>query len=263
MRAELIGQYTNNSQLARVFTENWIAQNGYCLACESDRILATKANTKARDFECNRCGHPYELKGSQKAFASTVVDGAYRSMIRRIESNTVASLLLMRYSLATQLPTDLLVVHRSLITREVIQQRKPLAITARRAGWIGCNILLSGIPPEGRIPLIVNSIEIRREASRAKFQATEQLASRSAAERSWSRAVLNCLHRLPNRTFNLSDVYSFETELGVLFPMNRHVRPKIRQQLQFLRAAGLVTSDTRGHYELVSRQAGGGDPHAI
>jgi len=24
---------------------------------------------------------------------------------------------------------------------EIIERRKPLAITARRAGWIGCNIL--------------------------------------------------------------------------------------------------------------------------
>src|SRR6185437_9664710 len=35
-----------------------------------------------------------------------------------------------------------------------IEKRKPLAPTARRAGWIGCNILLKEIPSDARIPLV-------------------------------------------------------------------------------------------------------------
>ena len=33
---------------------------------------------------------------------------------------------------------------------DIIEKRKPLAETARRAGWIGCNIVLKNIPNEGR-----------------------------------------------------------------------------------------------------------------
>jgi type II restriction enzyme len=33
----------------------------------------------------------------------------------------------------------------------MIEKRKPLSSTARRAGWIGCNILLDTIPTSGKI----------------------------------------------------------------------------------------------------------------
>jgi len=44
--------YTSKSQLARVFSERWVANYGFCLACESDKLVQTRANTEARDFEC-------------------------------------------------------------------------------------------------------------------------------------------------------------------------------------------------------------------
>jgi type II restriction enzyme len=34
---------------------------------------------------------------------------------------------------------------------EIIEKRKPLSITARRAGWTGSNILFSKIPNSGKI----------------------------------------------------------------------------------------------------------------
>ncbi|WP_399257876.1 DpnI domain-containing protein [Terriglobus albidus] len=91
--------YINKSQIARVTTESWIATNQFCLACDNDHLIATKANTQARDFECSFCGHAYELKSSSKPFGKRVVDGAYASMMRRIQSGSIASFLLMEYSL--------------------------------------------------------------------------------------------------------------------------------------------------------------------
>ena len=44
----------SRSQEARVATERWVREHGYCLACESDVLRPTKANTPARDFECER-----------------------------------------------------------------------------------------------------------------------------------------------------------------------------------------------------------------
>jgi type II restriction enzyme len=243
-------QYVSKSQQARVVTEAWVAANGYCLACESDSIRQTKANTQARDFECISCGHPYELKSCLSPFGNKIVDGAYASMIRRIEGGTVPSILLMRYSVPL-IVVDLVAIHRSLITREVIQERKPLSESARRAGWVGCNILLSCVPPEGRISLVDSGAAIPREDSRARFKATSALADRSLSTRSWSRALLECLHRLQRSTFTLEQVYSFEAELSLAYPENRNVRAKIRQQLQVLRDAGLLAFEGRGTYRLV------------
>ena len=241
--------YTSRSQLARVATESWVVSNGYCLACDSDRILQTPTNTHARDFECELCGHPYELKSSCSRFGGKVVDGAYSSMIRRIEDGTVPTVLLLRYSESSEV-TDLIAIHRSLITREVIEERPPLALSARRAGWIGCNILLKSIPPEGRIPLIKESIATSKERSRTMFAATDKLFQRSLAARGWVGALLNCLHRIGPAEFTLRDAYSFESELSSKFPKNQNVRPKIRQQLQVLRDAGLVSFLGNGHYRL-------------
>jgi type II restriction enzyme len=250
--------YKSKSQLARVTSESWMASNGYCLACESERILPTAANTQARDFECQDCGHPYELKSALRPFGTKIVDGAYVSMIRRIESGSVSSFLLLRYSQSATV-TDLVAIHHSLITREVIQERKPLSPTAKRAGWIGCNILLAGIPPEGRIPLIENGVAIPRENSRAIFAATEKLGKRHLSNRNWSRALLNCLHRLPTSKFTLEQAYGFEHELSMLYPENKNVRPKIRQQLQVLRDAGLLVFEGRGIYRLVYGAKATGD----
>jgi type II restriction enzyme len=241
--------YTSKSQLARVMTESWVATNGYCLACESDRLIPTSANTQARDFECHDCGHPYELKSALRGFGKKVVDGAYASMIGRIESKHASSFLLLRYS-NTSAVTDLTAIHHTLITREVVEERKPLSQTARSAGWIGCNILLSSIPPEGRIPIIKNGAALPKEDSRALFAATEKLANQRLENRNWSRALLNCLHNLPPTTFTLEQAYSFEPQLSSLYPDNRNIRPKIRQQLQVLRDAGLLIFEGNGNYRL-------------
>ena len=241
--------FTSKSQMARVFSESWIAEHGYCLACESNRLVPTVANTQARDFECEACRHPYELKSSSRQFGTRVVDGAFSSMMRRIESAATPSFLLMRYSSAAVL--DLFAIHHSFVTPEIIEKRKPLSANARRAGWVGCNILLTGIPPEGRVTILKGGLLTSPASGRKLFQASERLTHRSIAMRSWARAVLLCLHRLPNDSFTLEQVYGFESELAKIFPANKHVREKIRQQLQVLRDASLLLFEGRGRYRLV------------
>ena len=51
--------------------------------------------------------------------------------------------------------------------------------------------------------------------------------------------------------FTLTDLYAFEARLSALHPANRHVRPKIRQQLQVLRDRGwLAFGERRGRYRV-------------
>jgi type II restriction enzyme len=238
---------TSASQRARVITEAWVAENGYCIACTSDRLLPTRANTKSRDFECERCSHPYELKSSSGVFGKRITDGAYSSMISRIRNGTVANLLLLQYGPEWQI-TNLWAVHRLLITEPIIQERKPLAFTARRAGWIGCNILLDSIPPEGRIPIIAGGESLSRAGVRKLYAATDRLQMLSPSRRGWTSTVLSALHRLGKSRFTTEDAYSIESEVSAVYPNNENVRPKIRQQLQVLRDAGLLRFESRGVY---------------
>jgi type II restriction enzyme len=76
------------------------------------------------------------------------------------------------------------------------------------------------------------------------------LANLSAEKRGWTLDVLNAISSLGKREFSLTEAYSFESELSNLHPANRHVRPKIRQQLQILRDLGLVEFLGNGRYRL-------------
>lgn len=171
-------------------------------------------------------------------------------MMRRITEGSVPTLLLLQYTAQYDV-SHLQAVHRAFMTPEVIQERKPLSASARRAGWIGCNILITAIPPEGRISLVVHGVGVEREAARATFQATSKLSGRPLAVRGWSAALLRCLHKLTLARFSLQEVYRFEGELAAIYPHNANVRAKIRQQLQILRDAGLIAFEGRGRYRLV------------
>jgi type II restriction enzyme len=46
----------------------------------------------------------------------------------------------------------------------------------------------------------------------------------------------------------LDDVYAFEGELRSRYPQNKHVKPKIRQQLQVLRDKGYIDFLGNGRY---------------
>jgi type II restriction enzyme len=137
-----------------------------------------------------------------------------------------------------------------LITETAVEARKPLAPSARRAGWIGCNILLPAIAIEGQISMIQGGVLQPKSFTRNAFARLENLSALSYKDRSWAATILNLLHRLPNRNFDLADVYKFNSELQRLFPNNKHIKPKIRQQLQVLRDAGILVFLGEGKYQL-------------
>jgi len=61
-----------------------------------------------------------------------------------------------------------------------------------------------------------------------------------------------CVERLNKTNFSLDDVYRFEQELSRMHPDNRHVKDKIRQQLQVLRDKGYLEFTSAGNYQLTS-----------
>jgi type II restriction enzyme len=61
---------------------------------------------------------------------------------------------------------------------------------------------------------------------------------------------MKCIEAIGKTEFELQDVYAFEGALGALYPNNKHVQQKIRQQLQFLRDRGYLDFVSRGRYRL-------------
>ena len=65
----------------------------------------------------------------------------------------------------------------------------------------------------------------------------------------WQKDVFNCLNLIPNNTFKLNDIYSFETLLKDKHPRNNNIQEKIRQILQQLRDLGYIKFINRGQYK--------------
>ena len=61
---------------------------------------------------------------------------------------------------------------------------------------------------------------------------------------------MNCIDVLNKNEFTLADIYAFEGDLKVIHPENQNIKPKIRQQLQFLRDKGYLEFIGEGVYRL-------------
>lgn len=239
--------YRSRTQQVRRISEAWMGRNGYCLACDSDQLSPTIANTRTCDFVCNACSHPYELKSKLGKFSNRVLDGAYTAMLDTIRRGQTPTFLLLEYTPSWSVQR-VRAIHHSLITETAVQARRPLAPSARRAGWIGCNIVLPAIALQGQIPLLVDGEATPKREARHAFARLENIAQIAATDRTWPAVILRFTERL-GRRFSLHEMYLFEEELRVLFPNNRNIRPKIRQQLQVLRDAGLLVFLGGGNYE--------------
>jgi type II restriction enzyme len=68
--------------------------------------------------------------------------------------------------------------------------------------------------------------------------------------RGWLLDVIRILEKLGKREFTLNDVYTYESELSKLHQENKHVKDKIRQQLQVLRDKGYLDFVARGYYRI-------------
>ncbi|MFV2040493.1 MAG: DpnI domain-containing protein, partial [Candidatus Hydrothermarchaeales archaeon] len=136
------------------------------------------------------------------------------------------------------------------MTPSLVEERRPLNSTARRSGWIGSNILLGNLPLEARIGIVASGVEIPKNTVRAEWNRFLFLRDQSISSRGWLSDILKTVRMLNNKIFTLEDVYTFESDLAVLHPHNKHIRPKIRQQLQLLRNKGVVEFLGRGRYRL-------------
>jgi type II restriction enzyme len=242
--------YSSGSQNARLWTEQWVSAWGYCLHCGNPKISKFVNNQPLADFHCTSCKEEYELKSKKGKFGPTVADGAYKTKCERIAANNNPNLLLMNYDLKSLSVVNLFIVPKHFFVRDIVQERKPLAATARRAGWVGSNILLDKVPEVGKIHIVKNVVVRPKDTVLSEWQKTLFLRQEPLEARGWLLDVLKCVESLRMQEFTLDDVYSFEDHLSGLYPGNQNVRPKIRQQLQYLRDRGLIEFVTRGHYRL-------------
>jgi len=171
-------------------------------------------------------------------------------MKRAILTDRTPNLYVLHYDLTAWAVRTVILIPHFAFALSAIEVRPPLAPTARRAGWVGCNILLNKIPRDARIPIVADGSFRPATEVRQAYRRLRPLEKLKAETRGWTLDVLNVVRSLNQPQFSLSDVYAHAPELAKLHPHNRHVHPKIRQQLQVLRDLGLLSFLSPGSYRL-------------
>jgi len=245
----LAKNYKSGPQIIRVLSEAWVKDNGYCPNCGIQPLTDFTNNKPVADFYCANCKEQFELKSKKAKLSQIINDGAYETMLARINSEDNPSFFFLTYSKSQEFTVNnFLIIPKQFFKPNIIIERKPLAATAKRAGWVGCNIDLSQVPESGKVFLVKDKTVIARDTVTQQFQKTLFLRQQSLDSRGWTLDVWQCIDRLDDK-FNLKQVYAFANELQGKHPDNNHVKDKIRQQLQVLRDKGIIEFLGRGYYQ--------------
>ncbi len=249
-KEDIFKRYHSKSQIAGILTESWFKENMYCPNCLNEQLTKEPNNTKVVDFSCNNCNNLFQLKAQSKQFGNKVSDGAYKPMIDAIYNNNAPNFSFIQYTITDWKIDNLFIVPNFFFTSSTIEVRKPLSSNARRAGWIGCNILLKNLPEFGRISIIENRYVKPRAEVNNKWKKISFLSAEKPELRAWTSDILYCINKLNKKEFTLDEIYKFENYLSKLHPNNYHIKPKIRQQLQILRDKGVLAFIGNGRYSL-------------
>ena len=112
--------------------------------------------------------------------------------------------------------------------------------------------ILSSVPKEKRPKIKVSDKTlfadiVSDESVLDRFSGgTESIVANLA---SWKKDVFECLLLIKHDVFTIDEVYRFSAHLQKLHSDNKNIKPKIRQQLQYLRDIGLIEFVKLGVYK--------------
>lgn len=250
LNTKLAEGYSSNSQIARILTENWVLNNSYCPSCGEIPLSEFENNRPVADFYCKKCSEEFELKSKSGKLSNTIADGAHSTMIERINSYNNPNFFFLTYTKQWTV-NNFLIIPKQFITTEIIIKRPPLAPTARRAGWVGCNIDISKVAESGKVFLVKNTEIIAPEVVNQFFNKTLFLRQKPSDAKGWVLDIMKCVDEIKTDIFNLDEIYKFEQTLKLKYPNNNFIKDKIRQQLQLLRDKGIIEFVSRGKYKKI------------
>lgn len=246
-------KYKNPTQKIRVMTESWVSKSIFCPNCGST-LSRFENNMPVADFYCKNCSEEYELKSKNGDIGKKIVDGAYVTMIERLNSENNPNFFFLTYDKSTFEIRNFLTIPKYFFVPAIIEKRKALSVTARRAGWVGCNIDVSNIPELGKIFFVQNGIIKNKNEVLDKWSKTEFVKSTENIDsKGWLLDVLICVEKINKAEFSLDDVYNFEAYLKAKHPTNNNIKAKIRQQLQYLRDKNILDFVGRGQYRMKNK----------
>lgn len=242
--------YKSKSQIARLLSEDWVLNNSYCPGCGDITLKEFENNRPVADFYCNRCREEFELKSKSSKSLKLITDGAYHTMISRINAENNPNFFFLTYS-KKWMVENFLIIPKQFFTEEIIIKRSPLAQTARRAGWVGCNIDISKVAETGKVYMVKNGRILNRDFVTTSFNKTLFIREKNKESKGWILDIMKCIEAIQKETFTLDEMYKFEESLKMKYPNNNFIKDKIRQQLQILRDKGIIEFVGRGKYKKI------------
>ena len=134
---KIADKYTSQSQKIRVLTESWVDNQIYCPNCGHLDINKYENNKPVADFFCSNCKEDYELKSKQDGVGIKIVDGAYRTMIERLQSSNNPNFFLLSYDSESFEVRNFLVIPKHFFIPEIIEKRKPRRTQGFEAPFLG------------------------------------------------------------------------------------------------------------------------------
>jgi type II restriction enzyme len=122
MHSSLSDNYSSNSQKIRVLTENWVCEYMYCPNC-GNGLHGYENNRPVADFYCSKCNEDYELKSKKNSMGKKIVDGAYATMISRLNSNQNPNFFFLNYDVKNLQVNNFIVIPKHYFTPEIIEKR--------------------------------------------------------------------------------------------------------------------------------------------
>lgn len=143
----LAANFSSRSQIARVAVESWAARNVVCRRCESSLVL-TPRNAKLLDAVCRAHHHEIQVKGVVGMATDRLTAAAFGPMSERLAMGHLPDYLIVSYDRTREIVTMAEFIDGATIDASRVVARTALRASARRAGWIGSTIDLSGLTRE-------------------------------------------------------------------------------------------------------------------
>lgn len=141
----LTANYQSNAQAARVMLETWAQFNLFCLNCSADLLEPLPANSPVADFHCLDCTTRYQIKAKNGRFGAKLTGAAYEPTAAAARQGEMPEFVLVEFDSRFSTVVFVDAIPGVSITEERIIPRRPLALSARRAGWRGCLVNVEGL----------------------------------------------------------------------------------------------------------------------
>ena len=156
---ELVSQVKQNnnwkseSRIIGEACENYVKNKIKCIRCKNNNFEKYKTNEKSKDLICISCNQKYEIKAKRATHNQVnnikntkqfkTIGGDYLTTLNNI--NEKIDYLIILYEKRSYKILSVLYITNENINLNCIIPRNPLSLTAKRAGWQGCNLIFDNI----------------------------------------------------------------------------------------------------------------------